>query len=163
MKHTLTSLVLGISLLFGSVGIGSAQDFHKGVDAYDKKDYATALKEWRPLAEQGITDAQYNLGQMYRKGQGVVQDYEEAVKWYRKAAEQGYGRAQNNLGVRYFKGEGVVQDFVRAHMWCNLGGSNGSINGSKSRDLIAKRMTPAQIAEAQKLARECVRKKYKGC
>ena len=60
----------------------SAQDFDKGTAAYDEKDYATALQEWRPLAEQGWASAQFNLGVMYRNGQGVPQDYEEAVKWY---------------------------------------------------------------------------------
>ncbi len=110
-----------------------------------------------------FADAQYNLGFMYKNGQGVVQDYKEAVKWYRKSAEQGNALAQSNLGFMYDNGQGVVQDFVRAHMWYNLGGSNGNKTGSKNRDLIAKEMTPAQIAEAQKLARKCVRKKYKGC
>ena len=74
-----------------------AQDFQKGADAYIAGDYATALQEWRPLAEQGYASAQYNLGQMYTNGEGVPQDYTEAVKWYRLAAEQGYADAQTNL------------------------------------------------------------------
>ncbi len=57
--------------------------------AYQRGDYATAILEFRPLAEQGNAIAQYNLGLMYGKGQGVPQDYAEAVQWYRKAAEQG--------------------------------------------------------------------------
>ncbi|MDA9060739.1 sel1 repeat family protein, partial [Planktomarina temperata] len=74
-----------------------AQDFQKGFAAYNAGDYATALQEWKPLAEAGNVVAQYNLGVMYDNGYGVPQDYAEAVKWYRLAAEQGYDSAQYNL------------------------------------------------------------------
>ena len=71
---------------------------------------------------------------------------------------------QTSLGSMYGTGDGVVQDYVRAHMWFNIAATSGdSKYASKNRDIVAKRMTPAQIADAQKLARECVRKKYKGC
>ena len=138
-------------------------DFDKGLDAYDRGDYATALREFKPLAEQGDAYAQYNLGVMYDNGQGVPKDYKTAVKWYTLAAEQGYALAQFNLGVMYNKGEGVIQDYVRAHMWGNLGASNGNENGAKLRDLVAKIMTPSQLEKAQDLARECEKKNYKGC
>jgi len=84
-----------------------AQDFDKGLAAAKVGDFATALKEWKPLAEQGNAEAQNNLGLMYYKGEGVVQDYKEAVKWYRLAAEQGNGDAQRNLGFMYDIGKGV--------------------------------------------------------
>ena len=100
---------------------------------------------------------------MYENGKGVPQDYETAVKWYRLAAEQGDALAQTNLGVMYANGTGVIQDYVRAHMWGNLGASNGNENGAKLRDLVAKKMTPADISKAQRLARECVKINYKGC
>ena len=64
-------------------------DLQSGIDAYKRGDYATALKEWRPLAEAGNANAQYKLGIMYFKGQGVSKDFVEAAKWYRKAAKQG--------------------------------------------------------------------------
>ena len=70
----------------GAEGSVCAQNFQNGVKAYKSGDYATALKEWKALAEQGIAGAQYNLGLMYKNGQGVVQDYKAAVKWFRKAA-----------------------------------------------------------------------------
>ena len=163
MKRTLTALVLGLSLLIASVGNGYAQDYQKGVEAYKNGDYATALREWRPLAEQGDAGAQTNLGVMYGNGEGVTQDYKEAVKWYRKAAEQGYAMAQNNLGLMYYNGDGVLEDDVYAHMWLNIAASNGHDGAMENRDIAAKIMTTEQLAEAQKLARECVRKKYKGC
>ncbi len=138
-------------------------DFQKGIAAYESGDYATALREWKPLAEQGNADAQVHLGGMYTLGKGVPKDYKTAVKWYRLAAEQGHADAQSNLGAMYALKQGVVQDNIYAHMWGHLGASNGNETGGKVRDFVEKKMTPADISTAQKLARECVRKKYKGC
>ena len=127
-------------------------------------DYAAELNIVMPLAEKGEAWAQRWLGISYAVGQGVVQDYAEAVKWYRLAAAQGDADAQFNLGVRYDNGQGVVQDYVRAHMWYNLGAVSGKAEyAAKNRDSIAAKMTPPQIAEAQKLARECQARKFKGC
>ena len=121
------------------------------------------MKWYTLAAEQGTATAQFNLGLMYYKGQGVSQDYKTAVKWYTLAAEQGFATAQYNLGFMYRKGQGVIKDNVYAHMWGNISASNGSENGSKLREKVAKTMTTAQIEKAQDLARECVRKEYKGC
>ena len=133
--------------------------FDEGMAAYNRGDYATAIREWRPLAKQGVADAQYNLGVMYGEGLGVPQDYAKAVGWWRKAAEQGHATAQYNLGVAYHNGEGVPQNYAQAHMWHNLAASRfppGEDRDKvvKNRDHVAKKMTPAQISEAQKLARE---------
>ena len=95
----------------------SAQDFQKGLAAYKAGDYATALKEWKPLAEDGSSDAQYNLGYMYETGYGVPQDYAEAIRWYRLAAEQGLAEAQTNLGNMYDNAQGVPQDYAEAVKW----------------------------------------------
>ena len=100
---------------------------------------------------------------MYYERKSLPQDYKTAVKWYRLAAEQGDSDAQLNLGVMYALGQGVLKDYVYAHMWGNIASSNGNENGGKVRDIAVKNMTPADISAAQKLARECVRKKYKGC
>ena len=61
-------------------------DFAAGQRAYDRGDYASAVKEWRPLTEKGQVDAQFNLGSIYAHGQSVPQDYQEALRWYRLAA-----------------------------------------------------------------------------
>ena len=132
--------------------------------ADQRGDYATALREWRPLAEQGNAEAQYNLGNMYRKGLGVPQDYGEAVQWYRKAAERENAKAQLFLGNMYFFGQGVSKDYVQAYMWYILAASRsppGKVRDTavKNRDFVAKKMTPAQKAEANKLAREWKPKK----
>ncbi len=160
-KAKLAGLAL-IAALCAGFTLGLAAPAWAGLDegmtAYHRGDYATALREWRPLAKQGYAEAQSNLGVMYDIGQGVPQDYAEAAKWYRKGAEQGYAAAQNNLGFMYEDGQGVPQDYAHAHMWYNLAASSfppGVRNKSvKNRDIVAKKMTPEQIAEAQRLARE---------
>ncbi len=167
-KAKLAGLAL-IAALCGGFTLGLTAPawagFDEGVAAYNRGDFATAIREWRPLAEQGNAKAQYNLGFMYRNGQGVPQDDAEAVKWYRKAAEQGNAKAQNDLGFMYSKGKGVPQDYVQAHMWYNLAASSFPLGGGdrlkavKNYNIVAERMTPAQISEAQKLAREWKPKK----
>jgi TPR repeat protein len=98
------------------------------------------------------------LGWVYDIGQGVPQDYAEAVKWFRLAAEQGEANAQLGLGVMYGLGKGVPQDYTEGVKWLNLAASRASGANAKSyaelRDTVAGRMTPQQIAEAQRLARE---------
>ncbi len=128
--------------------------YQAGLDAYERGDYDTALKEWRPLAEQGDADAQFNLGIMYDNGQGVPEDDREAVRWYRLAADQGHAAAQNNLGRKFFQGQGVPRNYVRAYMWTSLAAAQGLEGPAQGLEILEKKMTPSQIAEAQRLARE---------
>ncbi len=91
-----------------------AQDFNKGLEAAQSGDFETALKEWKPLAENGHSSAQNNLGLMYDDGTGVPQVDNEAAKWYTLAAEQGFVLAQYNLALLYENGRGVPQDYKEA-------------------------------------------------
>lgn len=127
------------------------------------QDYAEAVKWFGLAAAQGDANSQYDLGLRYYNGQGVLQDYAEAVKWFRLAAAGDCWPAQYYLGLMYGKGQGVVQNYARAHMWFNLGAVGGYVDAVKGRDLIAERMTNQQIAEAQKMARDCQAKQFKGC
>jgi len=163
MKRLAATICLTTAVLLGSVGVSESADYQKGFTAYKSGDYATALREWTPLAKQGNADAQFNLGLMYDEGQGVPEDNMKAVHWYRFAAWQGHASAQGNLGAMYALGAGVKKDFVRAHMWGSIAKSIGGKDRGKVRDYVEEIMTPAQIAEAQKLARECIRKEYLGC
>ncbi len=138
-------------------------DFEKGLDAARNGDFTTALREWTPLAKKGDPTAQINLGVMFEDGKGVPQDYTHAVKWYKLAAEQGDPRAQINLGLMYAKGTGVGVDHIYAHMWWNIAALTGDRDAVLNREQIAKSMTLVDISTAQKLAKECVRKSYKGC
>ena len=92
MNH-LQSLVLAITLLVGSVSVATAQDFNKGLEAAQSGDYQTALREWRPLAEQGVAIAQFNLGVMYQFGDGVLQSNVIAHMWYSIASDNGHPRS----------------------------------------------------------------------
>jgi TPR repeat protein len=94
---------------------------------------------------------------MFDQGKGVAQDYSAAISWYRKAAEQGNAVAQLFLGTFYLVGQGVAQDYVQAHQWFNLAGAGAKDakireTATKNRDIVAAKMQPAQIAEAQRLA-----------
>jgi TPR repeat protein len=95
----------------------AAADFQAGLEAYQSGNYAAALNEWRPYAERGDAHAEYNLGLLYSRGEGVPRDYAEAARWYLKAAEQGIVAAQFNLGILCAKGEGVAQDHNLALEW----------------------------------------------
>jgi hypothetical protein len=196
MRHC--AKLLRASLIFVAIGgAATGGPLEDAVVAYQSGDYATALRLWRPMAEQGDADAQFHLGVMYESGQGALRNDAEAIKWYRKAAEQGDAVAQFNLGIMYTKGEGVSQnateaalwyhlaadhglagaqfnlgmmfvegqgvsqDYVQAHMWLNLAASQLPALGKDqrnttvdSRDRVASKMTPPQIAEAEELAFE---------
>ena len=111
---------------------------------------------WKPLADQGNALAQGNLGFMYFKGPGVPKDDAQAVKWCRLAVDQGDARAQTGPGFMYADGADVPREYVLAYMWLNLGAAGGgNVWGEKNRDtVLAPRMTPADISEAQWLSRE---------
>ena len=148
------------TLAWGAATLAWAEaDFQKGLAAYKAGDFAAALKEWRPLAEQGLAKAQHNLGVIYYNGRGVPPNYAEALRWYRRAADQGFGLAQYNLGAMYAEGRGVKQDYVQAYMWYSLAGTHGDGKGLSGKDDLEKKMIAADIATAQKLAREWKPKK----
>jgi TPR repeat protein len=124
------------------------------------QDFVQAVIWYGEAAYQADPDAQSNLGTMYANGWGVEQDYAQAVVMYRQAGERGNAGAQSNLGLMYEHGQGVPQDYVSAHMWLNLAAASRATDSAardqaaKERDMLAAKMTPAQIAEAQHLASE---------
>jgi uncharacterized protein len=226
MTFTFKAAVVAFMLGVVIAGFAAADPFEDGYDALTRGDYATAMRLWRPLAEQGDAVAQYNLGLMHYRGEGVPQDYATAAgwfrkaadqeqaaaqyslghmyfegrgipqdsaasvmwfrkaaghgdakaqtglgfiytngqgvpqddaaaaSWYRKAAEQGYPAAQFKLGSMYFDGRGVQQDYVRALMWLNLAAARGHKIAARTWNVVAARMAPVLIFEAQRLSRE---------
>jgi len=158
--RTVATITLVLTLSFVAPGLAeSPKDIWRDVFAAMKRDdYPTAVRLLRTLAEMGDAPAQFQLGFLYRMGDGIPQDYDEALKWLQLAANQGHIWAQSNLAFMYRNGEGVPQDYVKAHMWFNLASSLAPSakrsNYIELRDELAQKMNPAQIAEAQKLARE---------
>jgi TPR repeat protein len=118
------------------------------------KDYGQAKEWFEKAAKQGHVGAQIDLGTLYLQGQGAPQSDQMALFWLSRAAEQGHALAFAKLGWMYAQGRGVLQDFIQAHKWYNLAAASGHGKAAEYRDALAKQMTPAQIAEAQKLARE---------
>jgi TPR repeat protein len=113
-----------------------------------------AVKWFRKAADQGCADAQSYIGSFYSRGEGVEKDYAEAVKWYRKASESGCVSAQLKLGWCYANGKGVETNAVEAYKWYHLASAQGNESAKKNLSIREQKMTPAQIAEGQKLARE---------
>ncbi|HJF72905.1 MAG TPA: sel1 repeat family protein [Gallibacterium anatis] len=128
-KTLLTTALFSFSVLSASPMAYAVSDpktqFQQAVDAYERSDFITALQLWKPLAEQGDANAQFNLALMYEDGKGVKQDYFQTVKWYQKAAEQGNAKAQFNLGIMYSLGQGVKKDRNLAKMWVSKACENG--------------------------------------
>ena len=121
--HIILHKLLIAMSVFSAMTIGSSAvvaGIGEGAVAFGKGDYATALREFRVLAEQGDAEAQYLLGGMYDEGYGVNKSDKEALKWWLMAAEQGHAQAQNNLGTGYFDGRGVIQDYEEAAKWWQL-------------------------------------------
>ena len=117
--------ILIVTMFLTAFGGITYADFNDGWVASEEGDYKTAFNEWKPLAEQGDTDAQHNLGWMYGNGKGVLKDYKQAVKWYQKAADQGLARAQSRLGGMYANGEGVLKDDKQAVKWYRKAADQG--------------------------------------
>jgi TPR repeat protein len=125
------------------------------------QDLEEAAKWFRMAAEQGDMQSERYLGFMYANGKGVARDDREAVKWYGRAAEQGDADAQVNLGVMYSASRGTSQNYVQAHKWFSLAAAGYPASERQKRqqavknsELLAAKMSPEQIAEARRLARE---------
>ncbi len=118
------------------------------------QDYRQAKQWFEKAAEKGHAGAQVNLGTLYLHGDGAPQSAQMALFWFRRAAEQKDALAFAKLGLMYAQGQGVLQDYIQAHMWYNLSAAHGEQRAAEARDALASKMTPAQIAEAQRLARE---------
>src|ERR1035437_9006343 len=154
MKLMLKKMLATNILVFGFAVPVTAGSLEDGRAAYEHRDFAIAERLFRPLAEHGNAIAQYNLGVLCYNGQGTLQSYTEALTWFRQAADQGSVQAQINLGAMYANGQGAPQDYIQAHMWLSLAAAKSETRAVELRNTVAVKMTAAQIAEAQKLARE---------
>jgi TPR repeat protein len=131
------------------------------------EDYIQAEKWYEKAAAQGNAEAQNRLGVLYDMGQGVPQNYAKARQWYEKAAAQGDAWAPLSLGLLYRDGHGVQGSLVRAYMWFSIAAARSTDDAHKDvaefRDVVARHMTPAEIAEAQRLSQQCQAQQFKGC
>ena len=130
MRRILATLAVVGALLFSA---GSAwADWDDGVAAYERGDYVTALREWRPLAEQGNAEAQTDLAMLYFYGEGVAVNYFKSMKWNHKAAMQGDAGGQTSVGTHYSRGLGVPVNHTEAMKWWRKAAGQGH-EGAKVR------------------------------
>ncbi len=153
MRHAFAALIL----LVGSIAQASAA-MEEGVAAYQRGDYATAIREFKPLAEKGDPKAQFHLGEIYGQGRGVKRDLEKAARWYRQAAMQGHTAAQGILGGLYAAGLGVPRDFGLAYYWLIIAAlwDTGDIREEAFRSLgaVAGFLSAKEKAEIVRRARK---------
>ena len=132
MTKSLTTLSLMLAILLFSSAKGWCADYQRGMNAFAIGDWATALREFRPLAEQGDKAAQYNMGQLYAHGKGVRKSLDIAIYWWRSSARQGDAYAQYQLGVAYLKGLGVPKDNQTALVWLRRAADQGVANAQSN-------------------------------
>jgi TPR repeat protein len=170
LKYSIAGLILAISVPLAALAHGPKalpedpellNRYKAGYAAYQQSDYATALKEWRPLAEKGNSAPQLFIGFMYDNGQGVARDDSVAADWYRKSAERDNMIAQVRLAIMYRDGRGVAEDRVKAWFWAGMAARKEDhmhrIGKALQRDLKAV-MTPEELAEAEELLRAQAKK-----
>jgi len=148
-----------IVLLAMLLPIGAHAGFEDATQAYGEGDYAKAMAEFRPLAEQGDAKSQYFVGFFYYRGYGVPKDDATAAGWFHKAAAQGDSLAAFYLGKMYEKGDGVEKDLTQAYLWLSVSvknAPNARDAGYTREDLqkLERKMSPEQLAKAKELAKQ---------
>lgn len=109
--------LIGLLVAVPAIAPATADDYERGLSAYNRAEYASAFEQWRNLAVLGHPNAQFGLGMMYSLGQGVPQDHGAAAPWLHLAAVQGHRGAQLLVGHSYEQGHGVAQNYAAAHRW----------------------------------------------
>lgn len=145
----LRALLVLASALCCNVAIAG---LNEGLDALRKNDFATAVKELRPLAERGDAEAQYRVGLMYEFGKGYPQDKPQAVAWFKKAAAQNHAAAQTELGIIYATGDGVAQDNKQAVQWFQMAAPQGNVAAQYNLGLLYAKGQGVKLDNAQAIA-----------
>jgi uncharacterized protein len=154
-------------LLFGFAAngpIAKADSWKDATAAFARKEYAAALKLFKPLAEKGHALAQYNIALMHKMGLGVPKSEKEARKWARLTAKQGHAEAQQLMGSLYYKQSGQESpDVLRAYIWYEASAAQRNSEAQKDLASLTKEMTPQQVAEARDKAQKCKSSGYDKC
>tara|TARA_B100001248_G_scaffold111882_1_gene83615 strand:- start:254 stop:742 length:489 start_codon:yes stop_codon:yes gene_type:complete len=138
-------------------------DFESGLKSYNSGDFKEALKIWTPLAEGGLSNAQYNVGLMHHNGQGTSQNFSEAFKWFLMSSEQGNLNSIRLISTMYALGNGVEKDYLKSYMWAKIGSDNDDQNSKLLLDGLIKEMNASEISKAEILVKECNNKNFIGC
>lgn len=141
-------LLLALSLAHAAADLAAARS------AYERGEFAAALTQFRSLAEQGNTEAAFQLGLMNANGEGVAQNHAEAVRWYRRAAGKGNADAERSLGMCFATGQGVAKDVLQAAVWLNLASAQQDALAQRLRQKLDVELTPTQASQAAQIARQ---------
>jgi TPR repeat protein len=154
-KHGLL-LILLLNVWAGGAAVDSAEagpTVRSGVAAMARQDYAAAVRDLAPIAQQGNLEAQAYMGYLYATGRGVPQNYTQAAIWYRRAAEQGHSGAQYELGLLYDKGQGVPVNVIEAEKWLILATAaapkTAADDRTRMRDAVRTKMTLGELGQAR--------------
>jgi TPR repeat protein len=147
-------LALGLITL----SLGARADFNDGVFAYANGDYEKALQTFLPMAQASNDPlAQYWLGMMHLRGQGVTQDDSEAASFFTESAKQGLPNAQVRLGELYSAGRGVGQDFEATYAWYAVADRIGHKQAAAGLAAVQERLSETELASAQRLAEQYIK------
>ena len=125
---------------------------NEGLEALRRSDFATAAKEFRPLAERGDAEAQYRIGLMYEFGKGYPQDKAQGIVWFKKSAGQRHAAAQTELGIAYATGDGVAQDDKQGVAWFLKGATLGNATALYNLGLLYAKGQGVKLDNAQAIA-----------
>jgi TPR repeat protein len=141
----------------------SFADFETGLKAFNDGKYENALQIWEPLAKDGLSNAQYNLGLMHHNGLGTTQDYKQAYYWLLLSSEQGNLNSIRLISTLYALGNGVKKDYLKSYMWAKIGADNDDQNSKIMLDGLLKEMNGSEINKANEMVQVCNDKNFKGC
>lgn len=163
-----TTLRLGVAILWVSTGaVASAQPdtqrYAQAQQMLQSGQAAAAAQTFRQLATDGDAASQFQLSLLYRTGRGVSADPRATLQWLRRAAAGNYPAALSNLGGEYAKGQGVAQDKVRALALFYLAQAGGLREASTNAQVVARTLTPEQLAQGRELALRCEREGPQPC
>jgi TPR repeat protein len=160
MRSRLALAVWLAACVCGAIAGTPDEDFRGGLSAFNRGDFAAAMRLWRPLADGDDARSQAGIGFLYHRGLGVKTDDVQAAFWLRKAAEQGQAEGQLMLGSLYFFGLGVPQSYATAYAWCELAQDSGQAEAQMCRDAALQSLTAdEELRDAMRMARE-LRERY---
>ena len=139
-------------------------DYHTGLRALKKGDYAAAISHLKPFAQQGNSQAQFIMGYIHGDISGKFVDLDKSFYWYNKSARQGHSTAQNNMGSFYWRGQGnFKKDYALAYMWWTVAKINGEEAAAENIDRVTQYLSSSEIIDGQRKAQHCIDTDYKIC
>ena len=152
-----------VIIIFFFKNIALTADLNLAKDAYNKGDFEAAFNYWKPLAENGVSEAQLGLGLLYGKGQGLLQDYKKSIKWFKLSADQGNQESQFYIGMAYINGVTYKKDYSVAYMWLSVSALRNNRLAKEALPKFIKMMSKDEINRGKQLKTVCINKSFINC